>query len=258
MLWNILAGKMQTNSMEFGEKLSLPDAWQRKALNCLRQGDDVVLHAPTGAGKTYVFEQLIDSGWKGKAVYTVPTRALANDKFREWQERGWEVGLVTGDLRFKPDARIIVATLETQRHLLASGTGPDLFVVDEYQMLGDLRRGPGYEVTLAMAPNRVRLLLMSGSVANPLEVADWLRSHGREVSLVTETRRPVPLEEVFAEALLRRPFQGRKVRGHWPKLINASLQANLGPLLILLLVEGQLRNLQGNSPQNYPMLTRLN
>ena len=51
-----------------------------------------------GAGKTYVFEQLIDSGWKGKAVYTVPTRALANDKFREWKERGWEVGLVTGDL----------------------------------------------------------------------------------------------------------------------------------------------------------------
>ena len=223
---------MQTNSTQFGERLSLPDIWQRKALNCLRQGDDVVLHAPTGAGKTYVFEQLIDSGWKGRAVYTVPTRALANDKFREWKERGWEVGLVTGDLRFRSDARIIVATLETQRNVLGSGKGPDLFVVDEYQMLGDLRRGPGYEVTLAMAPNRVCLLLMSGSVANPLEVADWLRSHGRKVSLVTEGKRPVPLEEVFAEALLRRPFQGRKIRGHWPKLIHASLSANLGPLLV--------------------------
>ena len=32
--------------------------------------------------------------WKGRAVYTVPTRALANDKFREWQARGWGVGLV--------------------------------------------------------------------------------------------------------------------------------------------------------------------
>ena len=223
---------MQTNSTQFGERLSLPDIWQRKALNCLRQGDDVVLHAPTGAGKTYVFEQLIDSGWKGRAVYTVPTRALANDKFREWKERGWEVGLVTGDLRFRSDARIIVATLETQRNVLGLGKGPDLFVVDEYQMLGDLRRGPGYEVTLAMAPNRIRLLLMSGSVANPLEVADWLRSHGRRVSLVTEGKRPVPLEEVFAEALLRRPFQGRKIRGHWPKLIHAALNANLGPLLV--------------------------
>ena len=52
------------------------------------KGNDVVLHAPTGAGKTFVFEQLIESGWKGKAVYTVPTRALANDKFRDWKERG--------------------------------------------------------------------------------------------------------------------------------------------------------------------------
>ena len=124
----------------------------------------------------------------------------------------------------------MVATLET-RSTIEGDEGPDLFVVDEYQMLGDLQRGPGYEVTLAMAANKVRLLLMSGSVSNPLEVADWLRSHGREVSLVTEGKRPVPLEEVFAEALLRRPFEGRKVRGHWPKLINAALRANLGPIL---------------------------
>ena len=114
---------MQTNSTQFGERLSLPDGWQRKALNCLRDGDDVVLHAPTGAGKTYVFEQLIESGWKGQAVYTVPTRALANDKFREWEQRGWEVGLVTGDLRYKPKARIIVATLETQRARIVKGKG---------------------------------------------------------------------------------------------------------------------------------------
>ena len=47
----------------------------KKSSNCLRDGKDVVLHAPTGAGKTYVFEQLIESGWKGRAVYTVPTQA---------------------------------------------------------------------------------------------------------------------------------------------------------------------------------------
>ena len=73
---------MQMNSSQFGQTLALPDSWQRRALNYLRDGKDVVLHAPTGAGKTFVFEQLIESGWKGKAVYTVPTRALANDKFR--------------------------------------------------------------------------------------------------------------------------------------------------------------------------------
>jgi superfamily II DNA/RNA helicase len=223
---------MQTNSSRFGERISLPDSWQRKALGLLREGRDVVLHAPTGAGKTFVFEQLIESGWKGRAVYTVPTRALANDKFRDWQNRGWDVGLVTGDLRYRPEARVIVATLETQKNAIAEGLGPDLFVVDEYQLLGDEQRGPGYEVALAMAPNRVRLLLMSGSVGNPGEVVDWLAGHGRQVSLVSELTRPVPLEEVFAEALLRRPFRGRKIRGHWPKLVAGVLNAGLGPLLL--------------------------
>ena len=223
---------MQTNSKLFGERISLPDSWQRKALAFLRDGKDVVLHAPTGAGKTYVFEQLLESGWKGRAVYTVPTRALANDKFREWQARGWDVGLVTGDLRYRVNSRVIVATLETQRGSMSEDLAPDLLVVDEYQLLGDEQRGPGYEVTLAMAPNRVRLLLMSGSVANPREVVDWLAGHGRDVVLVSELRRPVPLEEVFAETLLRKPFGGRKVRGHWPKLVAGVLRAGMGPILL--------------------------
>jgi superfamily II DNA/RNA helicase len=223
---------MQTNTEEFGEHIFLPDPWQRKALGALRNGHDVVLHAPTGAGKTFVFEQLIESGWKGRAVYTVPTRALANDKFREWNERGWQVGLVTGDVRHRPDARVVVATLETQRAAMLGGYAPDLFVVDEYQLLADSQRGPGYEVTLAMAPATTTLLLMSGSVANPREVAEWLHGHGREVRVITEEKRPVPLEEVMGELLLRKGAQNKKVRGHWPRLIEGALSSGLGPILI--------------------------
>ena len=97
------------------EKSCLCRTFGKGRLELLREGQGVVLHAPTGAGKTFVFEKLIESGWKGKAVYTVPTRALANDKFRDWRDRGWDVGLVTGDLRHNPEARVVVATLETQR-----------------------------------------------------------------------------------------------------------------------------------------------
>mgnify|MGYP002042950586 CR=1 FL=1 len=248
---------MQMNSSQFGQTLALPDTWQRKALNFLREGRDVVLHAPTGAGKTFVFEQLIESGWKGKAIYTVPTRALANDKFRDWKERGWDVGLVTGDVRYRSDAHIVVATLETQRGSMSRGIGPDLLVVDEYQLLGDQRRGPGYEVTIALAPLHTRLLLLSGSVGNPLEVADWLQAHGRSVELVSEGKRPVPLDEVFAETLLRRPFRGRKIRGHWPKLVAGALNANLGPLLIFAprraIAEDLARQLAVELPQVEPL-----
>ena len=116
-------------------RLRIPDLWQQEALSLLREGHDVVVDAPTGAGKTYLVELLFDSNSKGQIVHTVPTRALANDKVREWQEKGWRVGIVTGDLSIDPDAPLIVATLETQKQRFLDGQGPDLFVVDEYQML---------------------------------------------------------------------------------------------------------------------------
>jgi len=67
---------------------------------------------PTGAGKTYVFELLHESrSLEGQAVYTVPTRALANDKFAEWKDKGWDVGIATGDLSDNIHAPVLVATL---------------------------------------------------------------------------------------------------------------------------------------------------
>ena len=62
--------------------LIIPDKWQQDAVSLLRDGKDVVVQAPTGAGKTYIFELLYES-LRGQAVYTVPTRALANDKLAE-------------------------------------------------------------------------------------------------------------------------------------------------------------------------------
>ena len=73
----------------------------------MRAGRDVVVHAPTGSGKTYVFELLYPS-LKGQAVYTVPTRALANDKYAEWRAAGWDVGITTGDVSERPEARVVV------------------------------------------------------------------------------------------------------------------------------------------------------
>jgi len=221
----------QSGNSDFGKRLTIPDLWQRRALSFLRDGKDVVLHAPTGAGKTFVFELLMESGWRGKAIYAVPTRALANDKFREWRARGWEVGLVTGDVRHKPDASVVVATMETQRSAILRGDGPDLFVIDEYQLLSDPQRGPGYEVCIASTPAATQLLLMSGSVANPEEVSDWLSSCGRNVEMVSEGKRPVPLEEVFAETITRNSSRSG-IRGYWPRLVAKAIELDMGPVLL--------------------------
>ena len=44
----------------------------------------MIVQAPTGSGKTYIFE-LFYPDLREQAVFTVPTRALANDKPAEWQ-----------------------------------------------------------------------------------------------------------------------------------------------------------------------------
>src|SRR3954463_12451534 len=133
--------------------VTVPDLWQQQAVTGLREGKDVVVQAPTGAGKTLIFELWSKQGKnRGQAIYTVPTRALANDKLAEWRSKGWDVGIATGDLAENLDAPVIVATLETQKSRLIRGDGPALLVVDEYQMIGDADRGLNYELALALAP----------------------------------------------------------------------------------------------------------
>jgi superfamily II DNA/RNA helicase len=212
-------------------QVAVPDLWQQQAVAALRQGQDVVVQAPTGAGKTLIFELWSNQGKnRGQAIYTVPTRALANDKLAEWRARGWNVGISTGDLSDNLNAPVLVATLETQKTRLIRGDGPNLLVVDEYQMIGDPDRGLNYELSLALAPAETQVLLLSGSVANPQDVVKWLRRLGRNAILVRHDLRPVPLEEVFAHSLnFHVPSE---IRGYWPRLVAKALAEDLGPVLI--------------------------
>jgi superfamily II DNA/RNA helicase len=209
----------------------VPDLWQQEAVGALRAGKDVVVQAPTGAGKTLIFELYCKSGRNpGQAIYTVPTRALANDKLAEWRARGWDVGIATGDLAMNLDAPILVATLETQKQRLIQGVGPNLLVVDEYQMLGDPERGLNYELALALAPPETQLLLLSGSVGNPHDVVHWFQRLGRSAVLIRHDVRPVPLDEVLANNLdYHVPSE---IRGYWPRLVAKALAEDLGPILI--------------------------
>ncbi len=213
------------------DSVTVPDLWQQEAVGALQAGRDVVVHAPTGAGKTLIFELWTNMGKpKGKAVYTVPTRALANDKLAEWRARNWPVGIATGDLAENLDAPILAATLETQKSRLIHGKGPDLLVIDEYQMIGDLDRGLNYELALALAPSHTQLLLLSGSVANPDQVVKWLCRLGRDAVLVRHDVRPVPLEETYPNThRIRLP---REIKGYWPKFIATALAEDLGPVLL--------------------------
>jgi len=212
-------------------QVAVPDLWQQQAVALLREGKDVVVHAPTGAGKTLIFELWSNAGKnRGQAIYTVPTRALANDKLAEWRARGWNVGIATGDLAENLSAPVLVATLETQKNRLIAGDGPVLLVIDEYQMISDPDRGLNYELAIALAPPKTQLLLLSGSVGNPQDIVKWLRRLGRSAELIRTDHRPVPLEEVFVSNLSY--HVPSEVRGYWPRFCAKALAENLGPVLI--------------------------
>jgi hypothetical protein len=207
----------------------IPDLWQQGAVRALQQRKDVVVQAPTGSGKTYIFE-LLYPNLKSQAVFTVPTRALANDKLSEWRARGWDVGISTGDVALNLDAKVVVATLETQRGRFLRGEGPALLVMDEFQMLGDPMRGVHYELAVALAPKSTQLLFMSGSVANPRDVVAWLQRIGRDAVLIEHTTRPVPLEETDLGSLPDSQFV--QSRGFWPRMIGRAMRADLAPVLV--------------------------
>jgi hypothetical protein len=209
----------------------VPDLWQQQAVSALRAGQDVVVQAPTGSGKTLVFELWSNQGRnRGQAIYTVPTRALANVKLAVWRARGWNVGIATGDLAENLDAPVLVATLETQKSRLIRGTGPSLLVVDEYQMIADPERGLNYELALALAPPATQLLLLSGSVGNPQDVVRWLCRLGRDALLVRHDHRPVPLEEVHPDQF--NYHLPAEIRGYWPRFVAKALAEDLGPILL--------------------------
>jgi DEAD/DEAH box helicase/Helicase conserved C-terminal domain len=198
-------------------------------VRALQQGKDVVVQAPTGSGKTYIFE-LLYPNLKTQAVFTVPTRALANDKLSEWRVRGWDVGISTGDVALNLDAKVVVATLETQRGRFLRGEGPGLLVMDEFQMLGDPMRGVHYELAVALAPKATQLLFLSGSVANPRDVVAWLQRIGRDAVLIEHKTRPVPLEETDLGNLPDSQFV--QSRNFWPRMIGRAMRADLAPVLV--------------------------
>jgi hypothetical protein len=220
----------------FGTGLVIPDLWQQEAVRALQQGKDVVVQAPTGSGKTYIFE-LLYPNLKTQAVFTVPTRALANDKLSEWRARGWDVGISTGDVALNLDAKVVVATLETQRGRFLRGEGPGLLVMDEFQMLGDPMRGVHYELAVALAPKATQLLFLSGSVANPRDVVAWLQRIGRHAVLIEHKTRPVPLEETDLGNLPDSKFvqsrsPSRTGGSFWPRMIGRAMRADLAPVLV--------------------------
>jgi superfamily II DNA/RNA helicase len=168
----------------------------------------VLVCAPTGMGKTLIAEAALFEALHNQTIayYTTPLIALTEQKFKEmqacavrWGFRAEDVGLVTGNRRVNPDARVLVVVAEILLNRVLHTEAFDFshvsaVVMDEFHSFADAERGIVWELSLSLLPAHVRLLLLSATVGNSAEFVNWLeRCHGRKVELVESKERRVPL-----------------------------------------------------------------
>lgn len=194
------------------------DNFQQHAIAAISRGENVLVTAKTGSGKTLVGEyQIADSLRAGRRVfYTTPIKSLSNQKFHDLRHclgtLGYpeaRVGIMTGDIKFMPDADVVIMTTEILRNLLyKQGTATaalglsasisldrlDAVVFDECHYINDLDRGRVWEETMILLPPTVKLVLLSATISRPDLFAGWLGElRQRPINLIQTSHRVVPL-----------------------------------------------------------------
>jgi helicase len=177
------------------------------------EGKNIVLASPTASGKTLVAEMVVlksilEKG--GKALYLTPLRALASEKYEDFQKytsvekspgRKVRVAVTSGDYDssdiYLANYDIIISTNEKADSLLRHRSpwiaDVSIVVADEIHLITEADRGPTLEVVLTRLLKinpRTQVIALSATIKNAKEIGEWLKG----IPITTEWR-PVPLRE---------------------------------------------------------------
>ena len=199
---------------------------QEEALVEILAGNHVIAATPTGSGKSMIAlaAHFTSMAHGGRSYYTAPLKALVSEKFFDLVSLfgADNVGMVTGDVSLNADAPIVCCTAE----ILANQSlreGPsldaDMVVMDEFHFYGDRQRGWAWQVPLLelTAPQVVAMSATLGDTSH--FERSWKERTGRDVALVDDAERPVPLEFDYVVDRLPDTVERLLGEGRWPVYI---------------------------------------
>jgi len=189
------------------------DVFQKHTIEAIDKNTHVLITAHTGSGKTlgaeYIIEKFCPQG--KKVIYTAPIKSLSNQKFNEFSKKFPNItfGILTGDIKFNPEADCLIMTTEILRnflfHQLMDNKENLLYfninindlswvIFDEIHYINNHERGKVWEETIMMLPSHTRFLMLSATIENPVTFAKWIEDTKKsEVWIASTNVRAVPL-----------------------------------------------------------------
>lgn len=189
------------------EITKLRPAQEKSVKKGLLEGKNLLVCTPTASGKTLIAElaalKSILEG-KGKAIYIVPLKALASEKYRDFKKRYDKIARIAlsiGDIdsadHYLADYDLIVTTSEKMdsllRHHAPWANSISTLIIDEIHLLNDPERGPTLEILITILKEllkNVQIIGLSATIGNAEELAEWLGA-----DLVVDEWRPVKLHK---------------------------------------------------------------
>ena len=142
---------------------------------------------------------------QGKAIYLVPLKALASEKYKEYQrlfeKTPYKTILSVGnteeaDFSYLAKYNLLILTVEKLdsilRHKVQWLTEVKTIIIDEIHLLNDPSRGPTLEIVLTLLKKllQAQIIGLSATIGNPQELAAWLGA-----TFVQDSWRPVELKK---------------------------------------------------------------
>lgn len=191
------------------------DHFQKYAIQSINENKHVLITAHTGSGKTLPAEYAIEKfcGQGKKVIYTAPIKSLSNQKFNEFTQKFPDIsfGILTGDIKFNPEADCLIMTTEILRNTLfqqnSENTDSSLLnfsinmkeelgciIFDEVHYINDEHRGKVWEESIMLIPDNILMVMLSATIDKVEVFAEWVeKTTKREVCICSTNKRVVPL-----------------------------------------------------------------